>query len=86
VIGVLIKNGSGDSASASSSQVLGNFMYEPTTAASETLGPLAEDGNEDDKEVEIVPTGILTTGPPLSSDYICKPGYARTSRWKQVWR
>ena len=48
-------NGSSDGANANSSQVLGNFMYEPTAAASETMGPLVEDGNEDVEEVEIVP-------------------------------
>jgi hypothetical protein len=54
-------NGSSGGASANASQVVENFMYEPTAAASETLGPLGED---DDEEVEIVPPRILTTGPP----------------------
>ena len=64
-------NGSRGGTSANTSQVFGNFMYEPTAAASETLGSsLGEDGNEDDEEVEIVPPGVLTTGPPTSTPTI----------------
>lgn len=49
------------SANASSSR---EFMYEPASATSETVDPLCEDGNENDEDVEIVPPGTLTTGPP----------------------
>ena len=55
MFGVLIQMDLATGANANSSQVLGNFMYEPTAAASETMGPLVEDGNEDVEEVEIVP-------------------------------
>ena len=57
-------NGSNGSSSTNTSQPGGSFMYEPTAASSETLGSLVEDGNEDDEDVEIVPPGILSTGPP----------------------
>ena len=57
-------NGSSGGSSSNATQILGNFMYEPTAAETETLRPLCEDGNEDDEDVEIVPPGILTTGPP----------------------
>ena len=63
-------NGSNDGASANAWQVHGSFTYEPTAAASETLGPLVEDGNEDDEEVEIVPPRMLTTDPPSSTPTI----------------
>ena len=58
-------------------------MYEPAAAASETLGPLGEDGNEDDGDLEIVPPGMLTTGPPPSIPTIfsttAKPPPSRSS-------
>jgi hypothetical protein len=57
-------NTNGSSGGSNASQGLGNFMYEPTAAASETLRSLGEDGNEDDENVEIVPPGMLTTAPP----------------------
>ena len=57
-------NGSNGSSSANASQPVGNFMYEPTAAPSETLGSLGEDGNEDDEDVETVPARMLSIGPP----------------------
>jgi hypothetical protein len=63
-------NGFNGGASANASpKVLGNFMY-PTAAASEALGPLGEDENEDDEDVEIVPPGMLTTAPPPATPTI----------------
>ena len=62
-------SGGGGSASTNASS-RGDFVYEPTAVASETVGPLGENGNEDDEDVEIVPPGILTTGPPPSTPTI----------------
>ena len=62
---------SGDASANALPKILGNFMYEPTgSAGSETVGPLGEDENEEEEDVEIVPPGMLTTGPPLSTPTI----------------
>ena len=58
---------SGGGSASTNASSRGDFMYEPTAAASETVGPLGGNGNEDDEDVEIVPPGMLTTGPPPST-------------------
>ena len=60
----------GDASANASSKDLGNFMYEPTVTASETLDQDGDEDEEEEEDVEIVPPGMLITVPPPSTPVI----------------